>query len=682
MGHGGAFVVSSPPGDVTLKRLRPWLLILVGGVALPISFCGFDQWYLTWVAFVPLLAAIDGASRGRAALYGFVYGLIANQIGYYWIPYTINVFGGFPAALAWGFSLVLCAYQAVQYLLLAYLIVRLRERGFSLLWVVPASMVGLETVFPLLFPIFMGNTQHPIPLLMQSCDLLGPLLVTAVIMLFNAALYLAIRAAVCKEPIPWRQVAAGPVALVLLVVYGAIRMPLVEADFEESGVPLRVGVIQPSMGIEQKWSDVEEGLRRHRTAARELEERGAELIIWSEAAYTAGYVRPNERNLQRRLVPGIRTPMLVGALTRRGIERCRYHEGEVLCLPQERTFNTAFILDAEGNVEDSYDKTYLLAFGEYMPFGEIFPQLYDYSRNTGRMTAGESLAPLTFPFADRDWRLSVLICYEDILPRFTRDLVREGNPDLLVNMTNDAWFGDSNEPWIHLALAKFRAVEHRRYLIRATNTGVSAVVDPLGRVVEHTGIFEQEEILATVRLMRGGRTIYAVVGDVLGYIALALLAFGVWATRKVWLRAPDGEGRAGVRQSAALLLAVGLVDAVFFTITVLASPAGWDMGAVELLLWVATIAALIAAFVLLRRGRKQGLILAWAGAAARLILTVLLVVTFVKVGQDGVALALGLPLVLVLAAGANLWFWRDRYALETKTKTKKKSNKRSGKGRR
>jgi apolipoprotein N-acyltransferase len=651
-----------PAGDETLKRLRPWLLVLLGGVLLPVSFCGFDQWYLTWVAFVPLLAAIDGVSRGRAALLGFVYGLVANQIGYYWIPYTINVFGGFPLPAALGFSLVLCGYQALQYLLLAYLIVRLRERGYSLLWVVPAAMVGLETVFPLLFPIFMGNTQHPVPLLIQSADLLGPLSITAVIMIFNVALYLAIGAALRKEPIPWKQVAAGPVALLLLLAYGALRISSIDASFERDGVPLRVGVIQPSMGIEMKWSEVEEGLRRHQVAALDLEERGAELIVWSEAAYTAGYVMPGERNLRRRLVPEIGTPMLVGALSRNFIERCRYQDGQVRCGRQQRTFNSAFILDAQGNVEGSYDKTFLLAFGEYIPFGEIFPQLYDYSPNSGQMTAGSDIDALPFPHQGRDWLVSVLICYEDILPAFTRDLVRQGEPNLLVNMTNDAWFGDSNEPWIHMDLAKFRAIEHRRYLIRATNTGVSAVIDPVGRLVDHTDIFQEQTLLSTVRLIEGGRTIYAVVGDVLGYLALALLAFGVWTTRKVWITAPKGEGRKGVTQAAGVLLAMGVLDTIFFTITLLARPAGWEMGALEILLWLVTIAALISAFIMLRRGHRYGLASALIGSGARLVLTGLLVAAFLPVGQQGVAVALAVPLVFVLASAATLWTWRERCA--------------------
>ncbi|MDB5215111.1 MAG: Apolipoprotein N-acyltransferase, partial [Myxococcaceae bacterium] len=118
--------------------------------------------------------------------------------------------------------------------------------------------------------------------------------------------------------------------------------------------------------------------------------------------------------------------------------------------------------------------------------------------------------------------VSVLICYEDILPSFTNRMVAHADPELLVNITNDAWFGDTTEPWEHLALAKFRAIEHRRFLVRSTNSGVSAIVDPMGGVVSHTKTFVAEAQEGTVRWLRG-TTVYEVVGDVPWWL-LALAA--------------------------------------------------------------------------------------------------------------------------------------------------------------
>jgi apolipoprotein N-acyltransferase len=169
---------------------------------------------------------------------------------------------------------------------------------------------------------------------------------------------------------------------------------------------------------------------------------------------------------------------------------------------RERWFNVAVSTDANGKMTGRFDKTYLLAFGEFLPFGETFPALYEVSPNTGHFTAGTSLAPLRVEVKGKERNLTALICYEDILPGFARDAVKEGEPDLLVNLTNDAWFGDTTEPWEHLALAKLRAVEHRRYLVRATNSGVSAIVDPTGVVVGHTQTYEAAKLMAEARFMR------------------------------------------------------------------------------------------------------------------------------------------------------------------------------------
>ncbi len=153
-------------------------------------------------------------------------------------------------------------------------------------------------------------------------------------------------------------------------------------------------------------------------------------------------------------------------------------------------YNAAVSSDEAGVIDGRYDKQYLLTFGEYLPFGETFPILYRWSPNSGHFTPGRSLEPLIVDVKGQKHPVTALICYEDILPRFTNDAVRHGDPELLVNMTNDAWFGDTTEPWEHLALAQLRAVEHRRYLVRGTNSGVSAVVDPVGRVIAHSGTFQ------------------------------------------------------------------------------------------------------------------------------------------------------------------------------------------------
>ena len=126
------------------------------------------------------------------------------------------------------------------------------------------------------------------------------------------------------------------------------------------------------------------------------------------------------------------------------------------------------------------------------------------------------------------WRIATPICYEVVRADFVRRMMRSAHPHLLVTLANDAWFGDSQEPWIHLALARLRAVEHRRFLVRATNSGVSAIVDPMGRVVVRTGVLTRANLRGEVRMLEG-ETVYARLGDWPGWMAAALMLLGLVA---------------------------------------------------------------------------------------------------------------------------------------------------------
>jgi apolipoprotein N-acyltransferase len=166
-------------------------------------------------------------------------------------------------------------------------------------------------------------------------------------------------------------------------------------------------------------------------------------------------------------------------------------------------------------------------FGEYIPLGETFPALYSLVRSVGRFWPGESLEPLQFGM----YLLSVDICYEDIFPGQIRSLMRGGSdrriPDVMINLSNDSWYGKSTEPMEHLALASFRSIEHRRSLVRSTNTGISAFVDPVGRIVARSGIWTRETLVDRVAIMKQGPTVYALLGDWIGWVCALLSLAGI-----------------------------------------------------------------------------------------------------------------------------------------------------------
>lgn len=209
-------------------------------------------------------------------------------------------------------------------------------------------------------------------------------------------------------------------------------------------------------------------------------------------------------------IRGFSTPLLFGAITYRNLPE--FH-GE------SEYFNTALLVAPDGEVLGRYDKNYLLIFGEYIPFSDWFPFLKNWLPEAGDYRAGDSVEV----FDLNGVRIGLMICYEDIIPSFTRKLA-DKNPHILVNITNDAWFGQTSEPFQHLQLATFRAIENRRFLLRSTNTGITAVVDPVGRILKQSSLDHAEVLTADLAILSGD-TIYRRIGDVFawGCSALSLL---------------------------------------------------------------------------------------------------------------------------------------------------------------
>ena len=216
-----------------------------------------------------------------------------------------------------------------------------------------------------------------------------------------------------------------------------------------------------------------------------------------------GEVPEHDRGALQR---GFTKPLLFGGITWRKDPTARRGE---------RLYNTALMVDEQGRVIGTYDKVYLLAFGEFMPFGDSFPELYKMFPQAGDFTAGSEVKV----FEHFGHKIGIMICYEDIMAEFTGRLA-ELDPNVIINVTNDAWFGRTAEPWLHLALSVFRAVENRLALVRSTNTGISTFIDATGRLNATTRIDDAEVLVGDVALLPGG-TLYAVIGNLFVWLLLA-----------------------------------------------------------------------------------------------------------------------------------------------------------------
>lgn len=475
------------------------ILAVLSGVLYFAAFPGVDLWPLAFVALVPLIVALHGQPPRRGLWLGWVAGFTMTMCGFYWLLDMLRAFSGFPTPLCIIFMAALCAYQAGRMALTGWLMARGATRGWPPRLVFVLAFATGEFTFPLLFPWYYGATVHACAPLIQTAELGGPILVGLVLVCCNIVVADVLLARVRGRCQNWRlHLSLAAVACVALG-FGFWRIQTVRAAVQ-TAAKARIGIVQANMSLYGKRHELEEGLRRHLVLTQGLNARQKlDLVVWSETSV----MRPVEESSVNLEVPRafsrrLGVPALVGSVLVRQVEDERSYV----------FFNSALATDANGDVTGRYDKTFLLAFGEYLPFGESFPILYSWSPNSGHFSQGTSLEPLKVA---GHW-VSTNICYEDLIPGFVNKMLRHHDAELIVNMTNDAWFGDTLEPWQHLALAQFRAVEQRRYLIRSTNSGISAFVDPTGKVLAHTGAFEQTAMAHDVAWMTG-KTIYRHVGD-------------------------------------------------------------------------------------------------------------------------------------------------------------------------
>ena len=524
---------SSRPARIGLSALSAALMVL--------SVPTFDVWPLMWVALLPSLhVALTAVSPRRAFWWGWLTGGIANTAAFFWMKGLLERFGHMPAIEAIPIMMLLTTYQGLEFGLWSWGVHRLARRrpDVPLAWLAPLVMVTLELLLPQIFPFYLAISQAWVPPVIQIADLTGPMGITFVMVMVTGALYDAGRAGAAARAgraagAParlWRRVSrrlAVPAAVVLgVLVYGAVRIR--QVDHRRGAAPrVKVGIVQANVGIQEKWDPRESArlLTLHQQQSADLDRRGADLIVWPESSYPYALPRDLQSDFPlgdpRRVRGDFRAPLLFGAVTLSSDPRTRV---------DRYPYNTALMMDRSGHVTGKFDKVFLLVFGEYIPFYERIPWFTDVFPEASNFNRGQ--APAAFPLrvGDRDYRVGPLICYEDILPGFTRS-VAALEPNLLVNITNDAWFGKTAEPYQHLALAVFRSVEHRLDLVRSVNTGVSAHVDAAGRVrlagpavdPDSHPAPEPTALLAEAVLLEPGG-LYQHVGDAFAYACLVALA--------------------------------------------------------------------------------------------------------------------------------------------------------------
>jgi len=497
-----------------MKTALPWIAAITGGTLVFLGYAGFDQFYLEWICLVPVLWAIRDQRPGRAFCIGWLAGIVMNIGGFYWAIGMFQQFAGMAWPLAALGLLLLAAANGIVFAAWAWgtrLITR--DTGWNVAWVSPVVWTAMEKFWPELFPNYLGASQYQIALVTQIADLTGILGVTFIVVYINSALFAALDQWFGKRRIAARQLLVCAAVLAAVLIYGQVRILAVDRQ-AAAAEKLTVGLIQTNRGAGGQQLDPASQLREYQEMSRALvASQPLDLIVWPESVIGIRLMS-REGSLPSGLLGDTHTPTLLGAVLRLGENGARAH-------------GSALLMDGAGRILGTYDKMVLVPFGEYIPFGETFPALYSLAPpSTSSFLPGESREPIPFG----TYLLSVNICYEDIFPGHVRSLMRGGPdrriPDVLVNLTNDSWYGNSTEPIEHLALASFRSIEHRRSLVRSTNTGISAFVDPIGRIVTRSGIWTRETLADRVPMMQG-RTVYALLGDWIGWVCALLSLAGI-----------------------------------------------------------------------------------------------------------------------------------------------------------
>ncbi len=510
---------TSPPSPL----LRNLLLAILSGILLTVSFPPGNFSFVAWFALVPLLKSIQTDSPSNAFRLGLVSGLAHYLTLMYWIIVVLKHYGNLNILVALFALLLLSLYLSLYVALFSSLTSRLTDSPFSPLlmacyWVALEYLKAhLMTGFPW---CLLGYTQYGQLHLIQLADLSGVYGIGFLIVLVNGLIFRIFT----RSP---RQVGMIlkrelPIPVLLLVgtwIYGHYHISGIDVD-GQPGHRVRAAVIQANIDQSVKWDPAHqvETVQTYHRLTRSARAFHPELIVWPETSLPF-FFQDNPK-----FSPGIfSVAEESGAILVFGSPAYKRHRGAI------HYYNRAYMISPDTRQIKYYDKMHLVPFGEYVPLKKYLPFISSLVEAAGDFAPGEKLTSLK----TGGLSLGILICFEAIFPDLARALTRDG-ATILVNITNDAWFGMTSAPYQHLSMAVFRAVENRRPMIRAANTGFSAFIGPTGTIRSRSDLFAAEVLTGSVTAASSNLTFYSRFGDLFA-ISLLLLSFAN-VLSSLWIR--------------------------------------------------------------------------------------------------------------------------------------------------
>ena len=443
--------------------------ILVG-VICALAFMLPGTWYSVGAGWLAALLLCHVMNRS-CGMYRFPYiaMVTAHGIAIFWLIKTINLFGNFPlwlSALIFG---LFCLTNSLYILVASFIFKHLGPTFHKWNLAAPLGISVAEFLSIRIFPWHFSSTQIKFLPFVQIADIGGAVLVSFVMIWVAASIERMLREK--KFSI---SVAPALVLTIASLLYGQMRI-------EQFGTPKgplhKISVVQGNIPIFDKHAPelYRANIGTYNALGSAYETKN-NLIIWPETVVMTPLPAQN--------ISGLRIPFLSSSP--------KWLIGAMTLGENNDVFNSAVAVDENSRALDIYHKLILMPFGEYVPFSKTFPWLLEAAHMAGELTPGDGIKILTYPATTEtpELRVAPLICYEDVVTDLSRKAVSQG-ANILINLTNDAWFDDTVAPLQHNLLASFRAIENRRYLIRASNTGLSSVINPTGETTTYLQTFSQ-----------------------------------------------------------------------------------------------------------------------------------------------------------------------------------------------
>ncbi|MBL4901023.1 MAG: apolipoprotein N-acyltransferase [Desulfocapsa sp.] len=504
--------------------------VLVSSLTIPLLWLsmpgGGTFWPLLAVACVPFLIIVCKGSRKQIVLCGMFVGTGHFLVQLYWIVFVLGQYGDLPLFVSVPALVLLSVYMAC-YMVAFGLLANRCIQSFSpsvCLWILPGLWVGLdwlrsvpESGFPWMD---LGYGVALVPLLFQSADIWGHFGLTFLILLINTFFTLLIVNSNGKKEIIRLAV---PLSVVFLTTagYSGWRWQKVEQSLQDAEV-ITIAIVQGNIDQGQKWNPERRGstVKSYVDQSRKIMHKPLrpELLVWPETSLPFYPVNHPLLLPIHRLLDEEQVMLLTGA---------PWYERETPDSKEILFYNSSLLFNSKGNIVARTSKSHLVPFGEYIPFERFIPFVAPLVEAVGNFSRGE----IADPPSCKNARIGVLICFESIFGNISRKWVDTG-ANLLVNMTNDAWYGKSSAPHQTLGMTRLRAVETRRSIVRSANTGFSGFIDPMGRVYQVSPLFVSWEATRQVQLMEG-RTLFVRGGYLFAPLCFMLtFLYGIIAFRK------------------------------------------------------------------------------------------------------------------------------------------------------